>query len=464
MTVNKTHFATWAEVEAHLDLLGMFNMRPGQESISGVLRRLNLLTPPFPAVQIVGTNGKGSTSTFIASLGRAHGMSVGLATSPHFVTVRERAKIFRPSGSPGGDVPDEKAWLDASNTLMANGGEALSYFEFVTAAAMILFHAAGVDLAVLETGLGGSYDATTAINLNLVVYTPIALDHQSVLGDTLAEIAHDKSGAMRRNGTAISAVQLAEVQEQLEIRAKDWNVRLLPAPDHAILPDAIRAGQNGMFLQGFYQLDNAALALAAWHELVRENHFEDKSCWPAKCDETRGESLKKCETEGLLQAWIPGRMQFVPACYGAMPPHPAVILDGAHNEHGISALGLGLAKRNIAPGAVIFSCLADKHPEKVVPHLRALATGPIFVPHIADNPRAMDSRELADMIGLNATPVESFQDALAQATDVIRDRIPQAGGTASAPKNPLLVCGSLYMLSEFFTLYPQYLEPAYLTR
>ena len=163
-------------------------MRPGLDRMRAALDRLALRRPPCCVVQIVGTNGKGSTSTMLAALAQAHGLRVGLHTSPHFLSPRERVRLD------GAMLPEER-WLELANILMQRGGDDLSYFEFVTCLAVMAF--AEADIAVMETGLGGSYDATTALEADLVVFTPIDLDHQSVLGPFLKDIAADKAGATR---------------------------------------------------------------------------------------------------------------------------------------------------------------------------------------------------------------------------------------------------------------------------
>ena len=121
----------------------------------------------------------------------------------------------------------------------------------------------------------------------------------------------------------------------------------------------------------------------------------------------------------------------------------------------MSALGLSLAKKGIGPSAVIFTCLADKQPEQLIPHLRALATGPIFVPPLGNNSRSMRPRELANLIGLPGETAESFEDALAQAIRFREERFPEAIGENTYP---ILICGSLYLLAEFYRLYPKYLQ------
>ncbi len=426
------HFASFAELSAHLETLGLFRMRPEL----GKLRRvLSVLGPEksCAAVQIAGTNGKGSTATFLEALARAHNLRTGLFTSPHFVSFRERIRL---DGLPAeeGDI------LAAANRVMDAGGASLTYFELVTAIAALLFTPDRADVAVWETGLGGRWDAVTALPVDMVAYTPIGLDHCRILGDTVAAIARDKSGAIRSGKPVFSAPQHPDAIRELEDAAAAHGSPLFPAGGRETLPPAIRAGERSLGLAGGHQYTNAALALSIWRHMAAVHGWEISE---AK------------ETAALASAFIPGRMQFVPA--SAAHGHPALLLDGAHNGHGMAALGENLARLSIAPAAVIFSCLEDKNPAEMAAHLRVLATGPVFVPPIQGNPRAMDPALLAKAVGLAAEPVAGMAEALERARRHVAAYMPEQA--AAAPeRHPVLLCGSLYMLNDFFTLRPDCLE------
>ena len=428
-------FSSFADLAAHLDVLGLFRMRPELGKLREVLHRLAPIKPQA-VIQVVGTNGKGSTATFIASLAQAHGLRVGLYTSPHFISFRERVRI---NGIPA----NEAALLAVANRIMEAGGETLTYFEYVTALSALLFAGDApdpVDVAVMETGLGGSWDAVTALPIDMLAYTPIGLDHYRVLGDTVAAIAADKAGAIRNNVPVFSTAQHADAIWALREIAAMRGSSLYEVQERESLPTPIRDGGIPLGLAGEHQYTNAGLALAAWRHMARENGWQ---------------SLEEKEISALATAFIPGRMQFVPA--SSTHGHPALLLDGAHNGHGMAALGKTLAAKGIAPAAVIFSCLEDKAPAEMASHLRALATGPIFVPPIADNPRAMKPEDLAEAIGLAALPVVDIADALAHAQDHIASYM--AKEAASHPeRHPVLICGSLYMLGDFFALRPDCLE------
>lgn len=465
-------FPDFAAFLSYLETLGLFRMRPGLERLQTVLGDLGLTRPPYTVVQVVGTNGKGSTSTMLANLAQTHGLHVGLHTSPHFLTVRERVRFN------GAQLP-EKDWLTLANRIMRENGAQLSYFEFITCLAVLAFAEYGADLAVMETGLGGTFDATTALAADLVLFTPIALDHQTVLGPTLKSIAVDKAGAIRTNGQALTCPQQPDVLEELLTIAEKRGARLEVLNSSFLLPPGLGGSEQPMRLNGPHQLANAKLALAAWRHLVLKER-QAPSPIQTVVAATANSRSENIEAKALAKAWLPGRMQRIPAqkatpsrsgktastASGQEFSHsfipcalgwPSILLDGAHNSHGLAALGLALARVGLAPGAIIFSCLADKNPEGLLPHLRSLATGPVFVPPIANNPRAMPADELAALIGINACPAASLEDALRKAATHMAERLPEVFDGAF-PKNPLLICGSLYLLGEFYALRPQCLE------
>lgn len=233
-------FHSFDDVQDHLDALGLFHMDFGLDRMRNALDALGLLTPPFVTVQIVGTNGKGSTSTFLSCVARAHGLKVGLYTSPHFVTPRERIRI-------NGTMLPADRWPVLADRVM-EAAPNLTYFEFLTALGLLAFAEAGVDLVVMEAGLGGHYDATTAMPVQAVCFTPIGMDHEKILGSTLTDIASDKSQAMRPGVPAFTAPQEAEALDCLLRTAQEKGAELretasLPFPQSALGSPAAPARQ-----------------------------------------------------------------------------------------------------------------------------------------------------------------------------------------------------------------------------
>jgi dihydrofolate synthase/folylpolyglutamate synthase len=449
LTERPSRFDDFAVFAAYLDKLGLFRMLPGQDRMIRLLDALGLRRPPFAVIQVVGTNGKGSTCAMLESLALRHGLRVGLHTSPHFINVRERVRLNRAA------LPEER-WTALANRLLEVGGSELSYFECVTCLAVLAFAEAGVDLAVMETGLGGRFDATTALAADLVAFTPIDLDHQAVLGNTLDAIAADKAGAVRPGKPVVSAPQKPEAAREIAQAARELTapLRVLGPEESATLP----AGLADMprRLLGQYQNGNYALALAVWHALLAGEALS-----VAAKETVARHASATSEAEGLAEAWLPGRLQRIPPApaeasgFPCPAGWPHMLLDGGHNLHGLAALGHSLAEAGIAPGAVNCACLEDKHPERLVPHRRALAAGgPIFVPPVQDNPRAMDPAALAALIGLNAAPAASLHEALRAACGQLSERLPEVFAGQDC-RNPLLICGSLYLLGEFFALRPE---------
>lgn len=182
-------FGNFNDIQKHLDSLGLFHMDMGLSRVRRAMAALGLTRPPFRVVQILGTNGKGSTAAFLASLCTAHGCKTGLYTSPHFVSPEERIRI---DGTPW---PGAR-WPEPANAVMAAAPD-LTYFEFLTVLALLVFAREKAEVAILEAGLGGRYDATTAVDADMLCFTPMAMDHKDVLGPTLTHIATDKAGAVR---------------------------------------------------------------------------------------------------------------------------------------------------------------------------------------------------------------------------------------------------------------------------
>lgn len=421
----RTTFSSFAQVIAHLDARGFFHMELGLERMERALARLFPVRPPLVCVQVLGTNGKGSTAAFLDSLARSHGLRTGLYTSPHFVSPAERIRL---DGVP---LP-EHDWPAPAAEVYAACPE-LTYFEFLTVLALLAFARHGVELAVLEAGLGGRYDATTACPADALCYAPIALDHAAILGPTLADIAADKAAAIRDAVPVVSAPQFPAARAALEAAAAARGAALTFVEP---LPSAVSLG-----LAGPHQRINAAVALAAWRALApRFGH-------PAL---TASAAPTPAEADGLARAFIAGRLHFLPACEA----HPPLLLDGAHNPHGMQALARHLRRMGQAPRCAVFSCLADKDWLPAARLLqRELGDIPLLVPQL-HNERAADASAVAAACNAGRPrPTARAVPDVASALAAARDILPAAPDAAA----PVLLCGSLYLLAEFFSLFPHYL-------
>lgn len=402
-------FQTYQEFLTYLDKLNFFHMDLSLSRMDRALEEMQIKRPPFLVAQVCGTNGKGSTASFLAALLEEAGVTAGLYTSPHFVTPSERILV-------NGRMLGEDEWLEAAQAAWLAEPQ-LTYFEILTVMALYLFRKRGVQCAVMEAGLGARYDATTATAADLVCYAPIALDHTAILGPTLEAIADDKSHAIRSAAPVVSAPQFPAAAAVLEKRAASLHA---PLEFASPVPEGTALG-----LAGEHQRMNAGTALAAFRKLLP---------WLHKTEDP--EAVRR----GLAQTFIPGRLQYVPE--GSFPGEPAYVLDGAHNPHGMTSLVRFLEQGSIRPAAVVFSCLKDKNWHPVLEMLAHTLQGvPFFIPAM-HNDRAEKAENIAALLQASsqcpATPYSHLDEALAAAADA-------AGG-----RGPVLVTGSLYLLSDFF--------------
>lgn len=428
-------FKNFEDVENYLNCLGMFHMDLGLERMEKAKFSLGLRLT-CPVMQVVGTNGKGSTSTFLHSIALAYGFRAGVFTSPHFVTPLERIKM-------NDRLLPKAAW--ASLTLQATEAVPdLTYFELLTVMSVMAYMFSEPDLLIYEAGLGAKNDATTAIPAQFVVFTPIALDHTNLLGGTLEEIAEDKSYAIREGVQAvISAPQTESVEKILRERAEKFGIPFYTMENMRDLPDCLyvladEKPQYELGLKGEHQYINAQTALLAW-------------CVYCKMYKKPVEA--KAVAEGLSTAFIPGRFQQVKR----KNEMPALVLDGAHNLHSLQSLLHTLETERCTPSAFVFSCLKDKEPLKMVQMIEAFLKKhgldiPVIVTEIQDNERAVPLDELAALFTVPAVKCASLHEVL--------QKLPQFVGK-DAKENPCVICGSLYLLSEYFREYPEKLQLSY---
>jgi len=407
-----------------LDHLGLFRMELGLERMQKALQRLDFKPGELSLVQIIGTNGKGSTASYLESLARVHELKTGIFTSPHLVSVKERVLVNRENLS-------DQAWLRAANLLDGSCGDLeLTYFEFLTMAAVLMFRDARVDVAVMEAGLGGRYDATTVLKAGLQVYTCIDMDHTSILGETIEEIARDKAMAVRADSSVVLARQnYPQAADTVESVVSGAGSRLYRVQDFFVQKEAgsLFSGEPDFFvnadvpgLWGDYQLQNAETALVAWRILSRRL---DLKMDPEKC------------LQGLQDTFLPGRMHVVSR-------DPLIILDGAHNPGALSRVHSFLQSRDIRPGHIVFTCLSDKEIEPMLQMLGCFHPARVLIPEMSFGPRSMDRHELLSLMGDRAKPLddlEGFLRGLAPGDD------------------PVLVCGSLYLLGHVYRLFPEWM-------
>lgn len=400
------YFNNISDFQKWLDDKSMFHMRLGLERMHAALAMLPPIT--FPIIQVIGTNGKGTTSAFLANLALANGIKTGLYTSPHFINPKERIKI-------NSSVPDDKAWLQAANEIHGLGiSEDLTYFETLTLMAVRIFEDANVRLAIFEAGLGGKNDATTALPAIAHCFTPIAMDHAAIIGPALADIARDKATAIKAGSEVFSAPQYPHATEIIRIKAleRDIEPRFCKPLQSGLLPrDSPR-----------HNAINAGVAISAWQ-------------WFAE----KYQVLQANNIAAMQMPLLPGRFQRIPPCSA----HPELLLDGAHNPHGIKSL---IESLQDPPGAIFFSALKDKNWRDSLGILfRAYPRAAYYFVQLR-NERAENAHiltEFSKKLGITrgrSLQIDEFAKALQDCEGLT------------------LICGSLYLLSEFYLIFPQYLN------
>ncbi len=365
-------------------------MKLGLDRVRALLDALGRPDHAFRSILVAGTNGKGSTCAFAASLLRAAGLRTGLYTSPHLCRFTERITVD------GREIPtaDVVALHDEVLAASSRVGVEPTFFELATAIGFLHLARSGVDVAVLEVGLGGRLDATNAARVDVCGIAPVDLDHMAILGNTVALIAAEKAGILRPGVPAVVAHQSPDADAVIRRVAAQ-----VGAPAVFLGPQDTAEGTLGLL--GPHQPANARLAL----ELVR----------------ALGVSLSaEQEARGLRDAFWPGRMEWL---WDA--PGGPVLLDGAHNAHGARALAAALnADPRLAGAArvvLVTAATGDRDPGVLVAGLwAALARAPVGV--VATQPRvatAIPAQRVAELLRAQAVPTlaacGTMEEALAVA-------------------------------------------------
>jgi dihydrofolate synthase/folylpolyglutamate synthase len=399
-------------------------MRPGLDRIETLLSAIGNPERAFRIVQVGGTNGKGSVSAMVAAILQAAGHRVGLYTSPHLLDFRERIRV---NGAPISEA-DVVDGVEAMGTLVARLDATM--FEAATALGLDHFAREGVDVAVLEVGLGGRLDATTVGEPAVEVLSRIDYDHQAYLGNTLVEIAAEKA-AIIRSGVAFAAWQEAEVLEVLIRQAAGVGVPLaLEGRELRVTRDGLGLDGPRLHLEGpdfdlrdvhcrllgLFQPGNALLAVAAARALGASD-----------------EAVR----QGLATVRWPGRFQIVRR-------DPIVVVDGAHNPGGARALAGSL--RAYFPGSpltLVVGISADKDQAGILAELAPLAARLVLTAY--RGPRAARPAALRALVPPVPARIEvaaSLPEALALAME--------------EPRTPVIcVAGSLYLIGEALACCPR---------
>jgi dihydrofolate synthase/folylpolyglutamate synthase len=401
-------------------------MKLGLAAIEELCRRLDGPERRVPSVLVAGTNGKGSTAATLSAIATACGLRVGLYTSPHLIRVTERIRIAEEDVSPealDGALARVFAAADAGPAIPA------TYFEAATAAAFDLFARSALDLAILEVGLGGRYDATNVAPAVLSVVTSIGLDHTAELGATLPQIAGEKAGIFRRGRPALARATAPEALESLHAAAAEtgaaWHDAAAELTVHVgavglegtqfVVRTPLREAALATPLPGAHQAWNTALAVRA-AELL-----------PKPALELTAERL----AGGVGAVRWPGRLERF--SIGGR----AVLLDGCHNAEGAASLAAFLADAGLAGRCpLVFGAMADKDVEGIAGLLFPAVLGVTLV--TAPSPRAAAAEELARRVPAAPGGVSTGRDV----TEALEALLAQSGGA------PIIVAGSLFLVGE----------------
>ncbi|NPD15420.1 bifunctional folylpolyglutamate synthase/dihydrofolate synthase [Xinfangfangia sp. D13-10-4-6] len=388
-----------------------------------------------PVIHLAGTNGKGSTQAMIragleAPYGQAAGASAGATggakvhayTSPHLARFHERIRL-------AGELISEPALMALlDECVAANGGEEITFFEITTVAAMLAFSRVPADFTLLEVGLGGRLDATNVVDQpRLTIITPVSIDHQQYLGETLPEIAGEKAGIIKRGVPVVVGPQSDEGLRVIEDRAARLGAPVFACGQHWQISEErgrmVYQDENGLLdlplpnLPGPHQIQNAGAAIAALRILGRDEAACEaavtRATWPAR--------MQKLVTGPLVQ----------------QAPGIELWLDGGHNPAGGEAIAATLSRMPARETFAICGMLNTKdvtgYMRPLAPHLKALIA--VEIPGEPNTLPATATRDAARQAGIAAETAASVSAALAQIT-------------AQNPAARVLICGSLYLAGQ----------------
>lgn len=419
-----------------------------QPSLERVKLCLSLMGDPqndFRAIHITGTNGKTSIARMTEAMLRERGLRTGRFTSPHLETVRERISIDGSAISREGFI---QAWEDVAPFIemvdaksASEGGPRMSFFEVFTIMAYAAFAAAPIDVAVVEVGMGGLWDATNVIDADVAVLGPVALDHERWLGSTLEEIAHEKLGIVKPGSVFVCAQQEESVAQMAIDRAEEAHARLIMAGPElrvisretavggqliSIQTPAARYEDIPLALRGDYQADNAVLAVAAVEAFFG------------------GGALDGLVVEHALMAVSsPGRLEVVRSS-------PTVVVDAAHNPHGAAATARAMEEYYPGKRVGVIAMMADKDVEGYLGEVEPVLEEVVVTAMSGD--RAMASEDL------EAIARRVFGPDRVHREDDLLSAIDMAAGIAeSDDEQPMVtpvvfVMGSIQLVGQTRTL------------
>jgi dihydrofolate synthase/folylpolyglutamate synthase len=392
--------------------LERFGIKLGLDNIRAILAGLGNPERAWPSIHIAGTNGKGSVAAMVERALRAAGLRTGRYTSPHLDRVEERVAI---NGVPVDAALFESVTahvLDAVDEALANGALAVmpTFFEVSTAVAFEIFRREHVDVAIVEVGLGGRFDATNVLTPKITAITSIAFDHERHLGHTLSEIAFEKAGIAKPGVPLVIGRLPKEAAARVARVASDVGTVVVDA--HATTTDR-RYPPLTLALPGRHQLENAAVAVAILER------------WSVVMSHVPTEAI----VTGLTECEWPARLEWL-----RMPGGGEVLIDAAHNPAGAQALASYLEDTRSPKLPIVFTAMADKDAAGMIRALEPAAS--MFVATSAPHARSRSAEEMAAVIRQHAPAVP-----------VIAVAPPEAAVALALEHSPkAAAAGSIYMV------------------
>ena len=396
-------------------------------SLDRVMRLLKTLGDPQdelpPVIHVAGTNGKGSTVAFLRAFLEAAGQRVHVYTSPHLVRFHERIRVA------GKVIPEKMLGALLAECERANAGEPITFFEITTAAAFLAFAREDADFALIEVGLGGRFDATNVIAKPAVAaLTPVSLDHQHFLGETIAAIAFEKAGIVKPGAPVVVGPQPPDAARVIAERAAELRAPLFR---HGREWKAGRAEGGDLIYRGRQTFDLPPPGLAGTHQ------YDNAGTALAVLECLHGFALDpKALARGIGDVEWPGRLQRLQRgpLVRAVPASAELWLDGAHNAAGGEALARFVAGWR-RPTGLVFGMLkthdATAFLKPLAPYIKRLSA--VAIPGEANTLSAAESAAAARRLGIDATPAKTLRDAV---------------NAVSAPDQRTLICGSLYLAGK----------------
>jgi len=421
----------YAAAIAFLDARIGVGVKPGLERIAGLLDLMAAPHAASPVIHIAGTNGKTTTVGMVATLVHTMGLRAGTFVSPHLHRVEERYSI-------AGATLDDDAFTTAVADVApfveiyeTEAGEPVTYFEATAAIAFQAFAAAGVDVAIVEVGLGGRLDATNVVGADVSVITGIDIDHTAFLGSTISEIAAEKAAIVKHDGTLVSGPLPAAAEGAITARVDEMGATWYRAgADFRVENARIAVGGWAGDIHGIYEnYEDVYLPMHGRHQL---DHLATAV---AACEVFFGRALDADEVRAAVGQMIsPGRIE-------VMARGPLVVIDGAHNVQGMNGLGEALAMEfPDVPWLLVFGARGERDLIALLEPLRGLVGEVIATAAVDEQAIApADVAAAATAVFGADVPVETVVP-VAQAVTEALDRVGEEGA--------IVVAGSLYVVGE----------------